>query len=420
MDNQVFVKHREEFIKRMKVGSFAVFYSGDAPHKTNDQTYGYTPNRNFYYLSGSERPNYILLLVKGKAFAQAFLFIEEPSDYATKWIGRRLTKEEVSDVSGIDLKHIRFVQEFQQFMHTAVLANSRGALLEKPEFLYLDLYKYVAFAKPVSLVYSELITEVFPEITIISANEITDSLRRVKSMEEVQEINKAISFGRAGIEAILKFAEPGVNERQIEAYYEYQIKLAGSEGLSFDSIVASGAHATILHYVDNNDTAKDGDLILLDLGARSGVYSSDISRTFPVNGTFTKRQKQIYEIVLEANKKTIEFVKPGLMVSDLNNFAKSILIQGLKKLDIIKEDCEIDKYYYHGVSHYLGLDTHDVGTYQEPIVAGVVLTIEPGLYLSEEGIGVRIEDNVLVTEHGSKNLSAGIIKEIKDIEDMMK
>jgi len=218
----------------------------------------------------------------------------------------------------------------------------------------------------------------------------------------------------------LKFAKPGVNERELEAYYEYQIKMAGSKGISFDSIVASGKNGTILHYIDNFSEVKEGSLVLLDLGAKNGLYSSDISRTFPINGKFSERQKQIYEIVLNTNKKIIEMVKPGVMVNDLNLSAKKMLMEEAKKIGLIKEDHEIDKYYYHGVSHYLGLDTHDVGTYHEPLQAGVVLTVEPGFYIEEEGIGIRIEDNVLVTETGRRNLSESIKKEWIDIENLMK
>lgn len=420
MESKLFVRHREEFIKNMKDGSFAVFYSGDAPHKTNDQTYVYEPNRNYYYLTGCERGNFILLLVKGSSFAQAFLFIEEPSDYATKWLGRRLTKEEASNLSGIDLKHVKYVEEFKSFIHTAVLANSRGALLKKPERLYLDLYKYKPFVTPFSLTQLQFLTDVYPEIKVKSANDILDSMRRIKSSEEVAEIEKAIAYGKAGIEAVLKFAKPGVNERELEAYYEYQIKMSGSKGISFDSIVASGKNATILHYIDNFSTIQDGSLVLLDLGAKNGVYSSDISRTFPINGKFSDRQKQIYEIVLRTNKNIIEMIQPGVMVNDLNMAAKKMLTEETKKIGLIKEDYEIDKYYYHGVSHYLGLDTHDVGTYQEPLQPGVVLTVEPGLYIEEEGIGIRIEDNILVTENGRRNLSESIKKEWKDIESLMK
>jgi Xaa-Pro aminopeptidase len=236
---------------------------------------------------------------------------------------------------------------------------------------------------------------------------------------EVNEIRRAISYSKAGVEAILSVATPGINERSIVAMYEYALKTHNSEGNSFNPIVASGANATTLHYEENDQTAEDGSLVLCDLGALAGPYASDISRTFPVNGKFTDRQKEIYELVLSVNKACIDFVKPGIMMSELNLHARNLLAEGAMKLGMIQSPDEISKYYYHNVSHYLGLDVHDVGSYLIPLKAGVVLTIEPGFYIEEESIGIRIEDNVLVTETGSINLSESIIKEVKDIENFM-
>ncbi|MDD3123949.1 MAG: aminopeptidase P family protein [Candidatus Izemoplasmatales bacterium] len=420
MNQQIFIKRREEFIKQMKENSFAIFYSGEAPHKTQDQTYQYTPNRNFYYLTGQTRPNFILLLAKSDKRQFVFMFIEEPSDFATKWLGKRLSKEEVSIISGVEVNSIRFTSDFSEFVSSVILSNSRRAVIPMPKAMYLDLYRYKPYTVPVSLEKTKFIIDSYPEVKVKSANEMLDALRKVKDDDEILEIRKAISYAKKGIESILKIAKSGVNEHEIEAYYEYQVKMAGSEGISFSSIVAGGKNATVLHYEENNCKIEDGSLVLCDLGALSGLYAADISRTFPVNGKFTARQKQFYEIVLDANKKTMAYVKPGLMFSDLNNYAKTILAEGLKKIGLIQNDSELEKYYYHNVTHFLGIDVHDVGTYQEPLKAGIVLTIEPGLYIEEEGIGIRIEDNVLVTDSGYINLSKDIIKEIDDIEKFMR
>jgi len=414
------IKHRENFIKQMKVNSFAVFYSGEAPHKTLDQAYPYTANRNFYYLTGCSRPNFILLLAKSEKKEFTFLFIEEASDYATKWLGRRLTKEEVAQISGVEIQNIRFTTDFAEFVSLYILSNNRRAIMPMPKAIYLDLYRFKPYLVPVSLEKAKFIVDSYPEIKVKSANEIIDGLRMFKDEFEINEIKKAIGYAQKGIESILKFAKPECNEHEIDAYYEYQVKMAGSVGLSFPSIVAGGKNATVLHYEENNQPIHDGSLVLCDLGALSGIYAADISRTFPINGKFTLRQKQIYEIVLKANKLTMAAVKPGMMVTDLNNLTKKILAEGLKAIGLIQNDNEVDRYYYHTVSHYLGIDVHDVGTYQEPIQPGIVLTIEPGLYIEEEGIGVRIEDNVLVTETGYVNLSLAIIKEVEDIENFMR
>lgn len=419
MNQKVFIQHRDRFLKAMKENSFAILFSGVAPHKTNDQSYPYTPNRNFFYLTGLKRENFVLLLVKGKTRQEAFLFIEEASDYATKWLGRRLTKDEASEISGITVDHIRFVEDFPAFVSSAVLSGSRRAIVDKPDTLYLDLYRFKPFLKPVALDSAAFILNNYPEIKVQMANEIIDAQRVIKDEEEIAEIRKAIEAARQGIEAVMKFATPGINEHQIEAYYEYQSKMAGSDNPSFASIIASGKNGCVLHYEDNNQVVQDGTLVLMDLGALSNLYAADISRTFPISGVFSTRQKQIYDIVLRANKLTMEKAKPGVFIHELNQYTRSILAQGLKQIGLIKEDAELDRYYYHTVSHYLGIDVHDVGTYQIPLQKGMVITIEPGLYIEEEQIGIRIEDNVLITEDGHENLSQSILKEPCEIERLM-
>lgn len=420
MDKSVFVKHRTDFLSKTKEQSFALFFSGNAPHKTGDQSYKYVPNRNFYYLTGSKRENMILLLVKGKTIQREYLFIDEPSEYANKWLGRRLTKPEVAEITGIDEVNIRFNQEFTDFISQYILSDSRKSVIGMPKVCYLDLYHNQPLSKPTSLEKANQIIANYPEIKIKNANEILDLLRMIKSDEELQEIEKAIEYTMSGIEAMMKNAKLGVNEHQLDALFDFTIRLRNSEGIGFASIVASGKNATVLHYEDNNQIVESGKMILLDLGAMSGVYSADISRTFPVDGTFTPRQKALYELVLSVNKSTMDLVRPGIMVADLNLHAKQEIAKGLQAIGIINDLLEVDKYYYHNVSHYLGLDVHDVGTYQIPLEAGMVLTIEPGVYIESEEIGIRIEDNVLVTKTGHRNLSEKIIKEIADIEELMK
>ena len=218
----------------------------------------------------------------------------------------------------------------------------------------------------------------------------------------------------------MKESKAGLYEYQLESYFDYVIKNEGQRINSFKTIAASGVNATILHYVDNNAVLKDGDLVLFDLGTETEFYISDISRTFPVNGKFTPRQKEVYQAVLDVNKKCIEFLKPGITKEEYNNYAKELLIKACKKLGLITKDEELSKYYWHSVGHSIGLDTHDPCDYDSPFKAGMLVTCEPGLYIEEEKIGVRIEDDILITEDGAINLSQDIIKEVKDIEDFMK
>ncbi len=419
MKKDIFIKHRKTFIKKMEDRSFALFYSGEAPHKTTDQRYPFTIDRNFYYLTGLERERFILVMAKAKDKSRTLLFIEEPSDYATKWLGDRMTKDEASRLSGIDESDIHFVEAFRKTLHAKIMSDSRKAVISLPENVYLDLYRYEATKKALALKqFSDVLSD-YPELNLKNANTLLSRMRMVKSPEEIKEIMHAVRYTKSGIEAIWQNAKPGINERQLDALFEYTIRLRGSEGVGFDTIVAAGENATVLHYVSNDQPVGADDLVLLDLGALSGVYSADVSRTFPASGTFTERQRAIYEVILSVNKKTIEKVKPGINVSELNAFAKEELGKGLIDLGIIEDKKDVSDYYYHSVSHYLGLDVHDVGTYQTPLEPGMVITVEPGLYIKDEKIGIRIEDDVLVTEDGHKNLTEAIIKEADAIEGFM-
>ncbi len=214
-------------------------------------------------------------------------------------------------------------------------------------------------------------------------------------------------------------AKPGMMEYEIEANFDYVLKCNGVTDYAFHTIAASGVNATVLHYSQNNTKTQEGDLILFDLGAQWNYYNADITRTFPLNGKFTERQKEIYNIVLKAMEDTMAVIRPGVPFSKLNETTRASLAEGLKGIGLIKEDSELSRYYFHGVSHYLGLDTHDVGSGEMELKPGMVLTVEPGLYIEEEKIGIRIEDDVLVTDSGYENLSKDIIKTIEDIEAFM-
>ncbi|OHE40330.1 MAG: hypothetical protein A2Y16_04195 [Tenericutes bacterium GWF2_57_13] len=418
MDQTVFQRHRARLIEQMADRSVALFYAGEAPHKTADQYYAYETNRNFYYLTGLPKPNMNLVLLKDQGRTFELLFIEETNDYINKWLGRRMSKEEAAAASGLDVKNVRYLTEFREFIATS-LSNNRRALVQKPGHLYLDLFRPKADFEAVALAKSRFVVDLYPEIILHDANELLDGMRLLKDPEEVAAIETAIGHSRYAIEAVMKHAKPGQNERELAGYFEFMLRQHGSEGVSFNSIVASGKNAAVLHYEDNDKDVPDDALVLMDTGALAGPYASDITRTFPISGRFTDRQKQLYQLVLDVNKKAIAFVKPGILMADLNKYAKDLLAAAMVKLGLIDTAEDVGKHYYHNVSHFLGLDVHDVGTYLEPLKPGAVITIEPGCYVEAEAIGIRIEDNVLVTETGRKNLSAGILKEIKDIEAFM-
>ena len=420
MNKTEFIQRRRAFSKAMDDLSFALLTSGFAPYKGKDQLHPFFVNRNFYYLTGIERERFVLVVIRDGSEHVEYLFIEEPSEYATKWLGSRMTKEEASEVSGIEESNIYYLENFDSFIAARILLDSRHALVKKPRKLYLDLFKEYLMKKPSGFTRFEHIIESYPELKVKDANPILDELRRIKSDAEVNEIRKAIGYTNEGIKALFKNAKPGINEREQEALFEFSIKMAGSEGLSFNTISASGKNATILHYENNDCIIENNTLILNDLGALSHQYAADITRTYPANGKFTTRQKEIYQVVLDVNKAIIEMVKPGLTFKDMNDLANDMIAEGLIKLGKIQEKSDFSKYYYHSIGHYLGLDVHDVGSNMLPLEKGVIITVEPGLYIEEEQIGIRIEDNVLVTEDGCINLSKDIIKEIDDIEAFMK
>ncbi|UYP00321.1 M24B family metallopeptidase [Oceanotoga sp. DSM 15011] len=231
---------------------------------------------------------------------------------------------------------------------------------------------------------------------------------------------KAIEITKNGIYEMMKNSKPDMMEYQIEAYFDFILKSNGVTEYAFPTIAASGKNGAILHYSSNNSKASDGDLILFDLGAKWNNYSADISRTFPVNGRFTQRQKDIYNVILDTMKEIENNAKPGITLGNLNELSKRLLADGCKKLGLIEDEKDLSKYYFHSIGHFLGLDTHDVGQRGKEFEPGMIITNEPGLYIPEENIGIRIEDDLLITENGCENLSKEIIKEIEDIENFMK
>ncbi|NLK11974.1 MAG: M24 family metallopeptidase [Candidatus Phytoplasma sp.] len=415
----MFKHNRDNYLKNVEDQSISIFYSGVSQHKSADQTFPFVVNRNFYYLSGIEQENVVLMLIKGNKTQKSFLFIEKQDPIKALWDGATLTFEEASIKSGIDITNIFDISQFDDII-SQYLGFSRRALFGPIHSLYFDLERsHVKQGFTKANLEANLYQKLYPQIKIKNSFPIVSELRKIKSEYEVNKIRKAIEITDKALNHLLKTLKPNMYEYQIEAEYDYILGYHRVKP-SFNTIAASGKNGTILHYVDNDQQMKDNDLILFDLGVSYENYCSDISRTYPVNGKFTERQKQIYEIVLEANKKTIEWVKPGHTHKEFNDYGKQILINGLKKIGLIKEDHEITKYYYHSLGHYLGLDVHDVGDTTKVIESGAILTVEPGLYIAEENIGIRIEDDILITDKGAINLSSSIIKEIEDIEAYMK
>lgn len=413
MESQAFVARRQKLIDQMEDHSILVLFSDVPPHRSEDSDYSYTPNRNFYYLTGIARSGMTLLIAKGNGDATQTLFIEPSNPLLEKWVGRRMRADQATRVSG--LENILYAADFEAQLGRHVWRNRCDAV-------YLDLGR-VSWTQPLSKPHqfaAEVRTK-HPEMRIHNVHGLIAEQRLVKSTEEVDQIRKAIDITREGIENMLANAKPGIMEYQLQAHYEYKLALNGVREPGFPTIVASGANGVILHYEENEAAVADGSLVLIDLGAQHKFYSADISRTFPVNGKFTDRQRQLYDLVLRVELAAIDAVKPGVTWKQLNDLTKRLLADELKQIGLINEDEELAKYYYHSVGHQLGLNVHDVTVLNEndPLQPGMVITIEPGLYIEEESIGIRIEDDVLVTSTGGENLSKDILKTPDEIESFM-
>lgn len=408
MNKEFFTNNRNELEKRLDNDSILLLFAGVAPYKSADELYQFIPNRNFYYLSGIDSHKVILVISKIGDKITEKLFIERPDPVMAKWVGVTISEEEAKEASGID--EVDYLDKFEGVIGSILSRN-------KIEKIYLDLERQeIKASLTESQSFAKMLGERYPYIQTKNIYYDIAELRTIKYEEEIKLIKKAIEITNEGILKMLDNIKPGMMEYEIEAYFDFTLNKNGIKNKAFDTIAGSGKNATVLHYSENNTQTKDGDLILFDLGAQYKYYNADISRTFPVNGKFTERQKQIYDIVLKANKAVEEAAKPGILYKELNEIAKRVLTEGCKKLGLITEDKEISKYYFHSVSHYLGSDTHDVGIYNLELIPGMVITNEPGLYIEEEGIGIRIEDDLLITEDGCENLSKDIIKTIDEIE----
>lgn len=413
----MYINNRNHVFNRMENQSFAVFFSGIAPLSTADEQYPFEVNRNFYYLTGIEQEDVILVLFKGANQEKALLFIEPVDPVQALWVGAGLTKEEAIQKSGITDIYDR---KDYELIISRYLQDSRAAIFGAIKYLYLDLERRdIRHMPTLANQCGQWMKDKYPNLVVASLHPELGELRSIKQPPEIQAMSQAIEITKEGIEALFKASKPGIKEHQLEAHYNFVLNQHGVQH-SFGTIAASGGNATILHYRKNNALIEKDSLILFDLGVQYDMYCSDITRTFPVGGKFTDRQKAYYEIVLEANKRSIEFLKPGVTFKEWNDFGKKVLAEGLIKLGKIKDESEVTKYYYHSLGHFLGLDVHDVGNYTKPFEVNQVLTVEPGLYIADEGIGIRIEDNVLITKEGRVNLSKSIIKEVKDIEAFMK
>lgn len=402
---------REALFKSMETGSIAVLFAGDLIKRSADATYPFSVNRNFFYLTGLDEDSLILVLMKTMTLQREILFIKDSNPLLEKWVGKSIREDEAKAIS-----EIQVIQSLSNYEATLGRLIDRNGITT----LYIDTERDSLNARTMEgEAFGRKVHKLYPGMKVVNLNPVINAMRVIKTEDEIDQIRKAIEITRKGIENAVTKMKAGRKEYEVVADFNHTLALENSEN-AFETIAASGSNACTLHYVSNQETLKDNDLILLDLGAAYNHYCADISRTFPINGKFTERQKTFYSIVLEAQENVIKAIKPGVTLGDLNTIVKQTYAKACVDAKIVDDPSKIDTVYYHGVSHFLGLDTHDVGQMDGmALKPGMVITVEPGLYSAVEGIGIRIEDDVLVTETGGEVLSSSILKSIKDIEAFM-
>ena len=407
-------ERRRRFAESMKPDSIAILFAGTPVHCSADEDYPFVVNRNFYYLTGINQEDSSLLLIKTDGELREYLLISPFDPVKEKWYGKKLTIEEAQEISGI--RNVLLNSAFNARVDSALTGQHSD--FGKLSTVYLDAEKgNKIFDETYPEDYRKSLEVAYPGLEFIDAYPLIVALRLVKSKGEIDELREAIAATKLGIASAMARIKPGVREYEIaNEFYHVINDISGYQGVAFPTILASGVHTTCLHYPTPTDTVKDGDLVLMDLGSRHHFYCADVSRTVPANGKFTDLQKTVYEIVLGCNKAVASYAKPGLTIADLQSFTIEYLASECLEKGLIKQKDEIKNYYFHGVSHHIGLDTHDPGDRTKPLEAGNVISDEPGLYFKELKIGVRIEDDLLITEKGAEVLTKDIIKEVKDIE----
>lgn len=419
----IFINNRKRFIKELKPNSIAVFVSNDEWPSNGDAIHRFKQNSDLYWLSGIEQEDSMVILFPDntdKKYKEVLVLVR-PNELKEKWDGKRLRAAEATAISGIE---------------TIIWLDSIDALLQSwvhlADNIYLDTNendRKAAHARSAEYRFVDEMKAAYPLHNYFRAARVMKDLRGIKTKEEIVVVQKAIDITENTFRRLLKFIKPGVMEYEVEAEIFHRFLSQRATGEAYGSIIASGDRARTLHYISNNQECKDGELLLMDFGAEYGNYCADLTRTVPVNGKFTPRQKIVYNACLHLHNYAKSLLKPGISIVDYTDKVgeeatqQFIKIGLLSKTDVKNEDKEnraYRKYLYHGISHHLGIDVHDLGTRTEPLKAGMLLTVEPGIYIEEEKMGIRIENNLWITKNGHIDLMKNIPITVEEIEKLMK
>ena len=423
LPNSLFVKNRKKFMAQMRPNSIAVFNSNDIYPISADSTMPFEQHRDIFYLSGADQEETILVLFPDaiNTSHREILFVRETNAHIAVWEGAKLTKEQATEVSGI--ASIYWLSDFDKIFFD---------LMTEAETIYFNTNEHYRQAVETQTREDRFIIDCkkkFPAHAVAKSNPILQKIRGVKEPEEIAMMLTACSITEKGFRRLLGFIKPGVWEYEIEAELLHEFVRNRSKGFAYSPIIASGNNANVLHYLENNQQCKSGDLILMDVAAEYANYSSDLTRTIPVNGKFTKRQKEVYEAVLRVKNAATKMLVPGTIWVEYHKECGKLMTSELlglgllDKADVQNEDPNwpaYKKYFMHGTSHHIGLNTHDYGELKTPMEANMVFTVEPGIYIPDENMGVRLEDDVVIQEKGDPiNLMATIPIEVDEIEELM-
>jgi Xaa-Pro aminopeptidase len=420
----LFINNRKRFVNNLKPGSVAVFNANDIMPTNADGTMRFRQNNDLFYLTGADQEETILVICPDypDKKLREVLFLKETSEMIATWEGHKLTKEEARKLTGIET--ILWTSDFHRIFNTMMVMG--GA-----EHVYLNTNQHYRAEITVETRDARFIKwcrEKYPLHKYERSAPIMAQLRAIKSKEEIELMQTACNITEMAFRRVLKFVKPGVKEYEIEAEFIHEFIRNGSKGFAYEPIIASGANSCVLHYIENDKVCKTGDVLLLDVGAEYANYNADMTRTIPVNGKFTKRQKEVYNAVLRVKRAAMKLLKPGARYFDYHKEVQKIMEGELIKLKLIdKKDVKNQhadkplfmKYFMHGTGHHLGLDVHDTGNMFDTMKPGMVWTVEPGIYIKEEGLGVRIENNVVITKTGLIDLMKNIPIEVEEIEELM-
>jgi Xaa-Pro aminopeptidase len=411
MDKKHCIENRRRIAGHMAAGDVMLFFSGESVRKTADENYPFFTNRNFLYLTGVKQEQSVLLLQNKDGLINECLFVLKPDLAREVWTGRRFTDEELNQISGIE--RIEDINNLNKTVDALLSSQPAGTL-----WLCFDALAPERFFD-IERDFAKRIRERHPQVVIKNSYPLVCAMRKVKTQDEIEAVRAGMKITAAGIRRMMQAAKPGMLEYELEAEFNAELAAHGQRHSAFPSIIAGGSRIFYLHYASLLSPVADGDLILSDVGAAYDEYCTDISRVFPANGRFSQRQAQIYQVAYAANRAIMAQVCPGAPFSMPDRVCREVSFEGLKALGLLTDIADIGKYVWHKTTHHVGLDTHDVGGYEEPMAENMIFTVDAGIYVREWGIGLRIEDNVRVTASGCENLSQSIPATIEEIESLM-